>query len=206
MAILNATFLFPPTPVYSARLKNFIGLMLEKDPIKRFDIFQVFQEVCYLRNVPCRLNMTPRTNANIGMAEQVGGNVEVPGGPFMAVNAVKSASPFEKQVSIPMSQSQNGMIPGGSIYSIPPMLGSNFVSTASFENTGTQFVQAPTGNVFSSNAPDQLAVNNPPGPAMRRGRPEKNTHTISSQVDMVKMGSLRSFQSTSGRLEFYCRY
>lgn len=49
MAILNASFKYPPYPQFSTRLKSFIGAMLMEDPKKRPNIYQVVSEVCSMR-------------------------------------------------------------------------------------------------------------------------------------------------------------
>lgn len=52
LAILNAKFTFPSTPVYSSRLKNIISKLLVPDPRARPNAYQLLEEVCRMRNVP----------------------------------------------------------------------------------------------------------------------------------------------------------
>jgi AP2-associated kinase len=49
MAILNASFKFPPHPPFSDRLKRLISWTLKEDPKNRPNIYQVVQEVCSMR-------------------------------------------------------------------------------------------------------------------------------------------------------------
>ncbi|KAF2486612.1 hypothetical protein BDY17DRAFT_291780 [Neohortaea acidophila] len=51
MAILNASFKYPPHPPFSARLKALIGSMLKEDPKKRPNIYEVIRETCSMRGV-----------------------------------------------------------------------------------------------------------------------------------------------------------
>ncbi|KAG7811394.1 hypothetical protein KL924_002060 [Ogataea haglerorum] len=51
-AILHGLYSFPPTPPYSARLKNVIARCLMVDPKKRPTVFQLLEEVCKMRGVP----------------------------------------------------------------------------------------------------------------------------------------------------------
>lgn len=51
LAILNATFTFPPHPQYSDRMKRLISVMLRENPRDRPNIFQVLKEVCRMRGV-----------------------------------------------------------------------------------------------------------------------------------------------------------
>ncbi|KAK7205167.1 hypothetical protein BZA70DRAFT_175345 [Myxozyma melibiosi] len=51
LAILNATFTFPPHPQYTDRLKRLISVMLRENPRDRPNIYQVLKEVCRMRGV-----------------------------------------------------------------------------------------------------------------------------------------------------------
>lgn len=50
MAILNATFKFPPYPAFSDLTKKLIASMLRENPQMRPNIYQVLREVCSMRN------------------------------------------------------------------------------------------------------------------------------------------------------------
>lgn len=52
-AIINGIYSFPSSPPYSARLKNIIAKLLTVDPKLRPNVFQLLEEVCKLRGVPC---------------------------------------------------------------------------------------------------------------------------------------------------------
>ncbi|EWC44055.1 hypothetical protein DRE_01407 [Drechslerella stenobrocha 248] len=49
LAILNASFKYPPYPQFSGRVKGLIGSMLQEDPVKRPNIYDVVSTVCRLR-------------------------------------------------------------------------------------------------------------------------------------------------------------
>ncbi|KAK9368327.1 kinase-like domain-containing protein [Lipomyces kononenkoae] len=51
LAILNATFTFPPHPQYSERTKTLISVMLRETPRDRPNIYQVLKEVCTMRGL-----------------------------------------------------------------------------------------------------------------------------------------------------------
>ncbi|KAK9374672.1 kinase-like domain-containing protein [Lipomyces chichibuensis] len=51
LAILNATFKFPPHPPYSERIKGLITVMLRENPRDRPNIYLVLKEVCSMRGV-----------------------------------------------------------------------------------------------------------------------------------------------------------
>ncbi|KAI9145251.1 kinase-like domain-containing protein, partial [Paraphysoderma sedebokerense] len=53
LAILNARYTIPPTPVFSQKLLALIGAMLQDDPRKRPNIYQLLLNVSNMRNVPC---------------------------------------------------------------------------------------------------------------------------------------------------------
>ncbi|KAH3662607.1 hypothetical protein OGAPHI_005859 [Ogataea philodendri] len=63
-AILNGTFSFPRSPVYSSRLKNVISKCLEVDPKKRPTVFQLLEEICKMRGVPYPDLQTKPTSAD----------------------------------------------------------------------------------------------------------------------------------------------
>lgn len=52
MAILNASFKFPPHPQFSDRIKKLISWMLKEDPKNRPNIYQVLKETCSMRGAP----------------------------------------------------------------------------------------------------------------------------------------------------------
>ena len=52
MAILNASFKFPPHPQFSDRIKKLISWMLKEDPKNRPNIYQVLKETCSMRGTP----------------------------------------------------------------------------------------------------------------------------------------------------------
>ncbi|KAK9244972.1 kinase-like domain-containing protein [Lipomyces tetrasporus] len=51
LAILNATFSFPPHPPYSERIKRLISVMLRENPRDRPNIYLVLKEACSMRGV-----------------------------------------------------------------------------------------------------------------------------------------------------------
>ncbi|GAB7339900.1 hypothetical protein MBLNU457_6428t1 [Dothideomycetes sp. NU457] len=73
MAILNATFKYPPYPQFSTRLKSFIGAMLMEDPKKRPNIYQVVSEVCSMRGtkVPIKDIYSDRTQSETRSNQQL---------------------------------------------------------------------------------------------------------------------------------------
>ncbi|KAK6534218.1 hypothetical protein TWF281_005551 [Arthrobotrys megalospora] len=50
LAILNASFKYPPYPQFSSQVKGLIGSMLQEDPRKRPNIYEIVSTVCRLRN------------------------------------------------------------------------------------------------------------------------------------------------------------
>ncbi|KAF1971960.1 hypothetical protein BU23DRAFT_509070 [Bimuria novae-zelandiae CBS 107.79] len=65
MAILNATFKFPTYPQFSDRIKKLISSMLQEDPQRRPNIYQVVVEVCSMRHrsVPIKDIYSNRTQS-----------------------------------------------------------------------------------------------------------------------------------------------
>lgn len=63
-AIINGIYSFPPSPHYSARLKNIIAKLLTVDPKLRPNVFQLLDEVCKLRGVSTP-NITPKSNPSL---------------------------------------------------------------------------------------------------------------------------------------------
>ncbi|KAJ3106400.1 hypothetical protein HDU97_006385 [Phlyctochytrium planicorne] len=55
LAILNGRYVIPPTPVYSRDMIKLIESMLEVEPRKRWNIYEVFSKVCSMRGVRCPL-------------------------------------------------------------------------------------------------------------------------------------------------------
>ncbi|KAI5288354.1 hypothetical protein KEM54_005270 [Ascosphaera aggregata] len=53
IAILNASFKFPAYPQFSDRLKLLIAEMLQENPQRRPNIYQVLKESCYMRGKEC---------------------------------------------------------------------------------------------------------------------------------------------------------
>ncbi|KAK6331105.1 hypothetical protein TWF696_003176 [Orbilia brochopaga] len=49
LAILNASFKYPPYPQFSSQVKGLIGSMLQEDPRKRPNIYDIVSTVCRLR-------------------------------------------------------------------------------------------------------------------------------------------------------------
>ncbi|EPS44311.1 hypothetical protein H072_1711 [Dactylellina haptotyla CBS 200.50] len=49
LAILNASFKYPPYPQFSSQVKGLIGSMLQEDPRKRPNIYEIVSTVCRLR-------------------------------------------------------------------------------------------------------------------------------------------------------------
>ncbi|KAK6523285.1 hypothetical protein TWF694_006173 [Orbilia ellipsospora] len=49
LAILNASFKYPPYPQFSSQVKGLIGSMLQEDPKKRPNIYEIVSTVCRLR-------------------------------------------------------------------------------------------------------------------------------------------------------------
>ncbi|KAF8251937.1 hypothetical protein K440DRAFT_668446 [Wilcoxina mikolae CBS 423.85] len=72
LAILNASFSFPPHPIFSDRLKNLIASMLREQPQHRPNIYQVVREVCYLRGreVPIKDIYTDRSTQSATQPEK----------------------------------------------------------------------------------------------------------------------------------------
>ncbi|KAK9467495.1 hypothetical protein V1512DRAFT_137796 [Lipomyces arxii] len=64
LAILNATFSFPPHPPYSDRIKRLISVMLREKPQDRPNIYLVVKEICHMRGmeVPIRDNYSESAN------------------------------------------------------------------------------------------------------------------------------------------------
>ncbi|KAI5371184.1 putative serine/threonine-protein kinase, active [Septoria linicola] len=67
MAILNASFKFPPHPQFSERLRKLISAMLKEDPKNRPNIYQVLKETCSMRGVPVPIQdiYTNRTQSEV---------------------------------------------------------------------------------------------------------------------------------------------
>ena len=65
MAILNASYKFPSYPIFSERLKKFIGWQLKEDPRQRPNIYQVIKECCSMRGteVPIKDIYAERTQS-----------------------------------------------------------------------------------------------------------------------------------------------
>ncbi|KAF3933296.1 hypothetical protein ABW20_dc0106264 [Dactylellina cionopaga] len=76
LAILNASFKYPPYPQFSSQVKGLIGSMLQEDPRKRPNIYEIVSTVCRLRGkeVPIKNiynNATSRTNASLPVSPPV---------------------------------------------------------------------------------------------------------------------------------------
>ncbi|KAF2455742.1 hypothetical protein BDY21DRAFT_288811 [Lineolata rhizophorae] len=73
MAILNASFKYPPYPAFSNRIKKLIGWMLRESPQDRPNIYQVVREVCMMRgkDVPIKDIYAGRTRSEARRNEQL---------------------------------------------------------------------------------------------------------------------------------------
>ena len=73
MAILNASFKYPPHPSFSDRLKRFIGSMLKERPADRPNIYQVIKEVCSIQGteVPIKDIYANRTQSEVRRNESL---------------------------------------------------------------------------------------------------------------------------------------
>ncbi|KAJ3272060.1 hypothetical protein HDV01_006012 [Terramyces sp. JEL0728] len=60
MAILNGRYIIPTLPIYSDDLKSLVRIMLEVDPQRRPDIFQVYERLCAIRHIPYTLSIKPK--------------------------------------------------------------------------------------------------------------------------------------------------
>ena len=97
MAILNASFKFPPHPSFSDRLKRLIGSTLKEKPTDRPNIYQVIKEVCSMQGteVPIKDIYANRTQSEVRRNESLPSS-EAP----MAIGLRKEASQAPVQ-SIP---------------------------------------------------------------------------------------------------------
>ncbi|KAF3308688.1 hypothetical protein TWF173_000808 [Orbilia oligospora] len=76
LAILNASFKYPPYPQFSSQVKGLIGSMLQEDPRKRPNIYEIICAVCRLRgkSVPIKNiydKATDRSNTALPAAPPV---------------------------------------------------------------------------------------------------------------------------------------
>lgn len=73
MAILNASFKFPPHPHFSDRLKKLISWLLKENPRDRPNIYQVIKEVCSMRGtkVPIQDIYADRTHSEVRRNESL---------------------------------------------------------------------------------------------------------------------------------------
>ncbi|KAJ3259337.1 hypothetical protein HK103_002535 [Boothiomyces macroporosus] len=60
MAILNGRYIIPTLPIYSDDLKSLVRMMLEVDPERRPDIYQVYERLCAIRHMPYNLAIKPK--------------------------------------------------------------------------------------------------------------------------------------------------
>ncbi|KAK5173857.1 Ark- serine/threonine protein kinase [Saxophila tyrrhenica] len=97
MAILNASYKYPPQPVFSERLKKLIALLLKEDPKNRPNIYQVIKEVSSMRGteVPIKDIYAGRTQSEARRNETLPGPE-----PPMSVGLQKE-TPQVKAQSIP---------------------------------------------------------------------------------------------------------
>ncbi|PLB46827.1 hypothetical protein P170DRAFT_448575 [Aspergillus steynii IBT 23096] len=99
MAILNASFKFPPYPMFSDRLRMLISWMLKENPQKRPNIYEVLREACHMqgKDVPIRDIYATRSTSEARRYQ------ELPPSPTEApqVGAVISPPIQETQTSIP---------------------------------------------------------------------------------------------------------
>lgn len=99
-AIINGIYSFPPSPPYSARLKNVIARLLNVDADIRPNVFQLLEEICKMRGTQCprisnqntkylampqqKLNLL--NNSVTGFNKQMNGsvnkNTQMPGSPL----------------------------------------------------------------------------------------------------------------------------
>lgn len=73
MAILNASYKFPPHPSFSERLKRLIGSMLKERPTDRPNIYLVIKEVCSMQgtDVPIKDIYANRTQSEVRRNESL---------------------------------------------------------------------------------------------------------------------------------------
>ncbi|KAL4965145.1 putative serine/threonine protein kinase [Aspergillus stella-maris] len=99
MAILNASYKFPPYPQFSSRLKMFISTMLKENPQKRPNIYEVLREVCQMqgKEVPIKDIYAHRSQSEARRFQ------ELPPSPTETpqVGAVFSPPIQETQINIP---------------------------------------------------------------------------------------------------------
>ncbi|KAF2092211.1 hypothetical protein K490DRAFT_103, partial [Saccharata proteae CBS 121410] len=101
MAILNATYRFPPYPAFSDRTKSFIASMLKENPQSRPNIYQVVREVCAMRNTPCPIKdiYADRTHSESRHNQQLPSPEPVSSPPPMI--GLQKAAPIKQVQAIP---------------------------------------------------------------------------------------------------------
>ncbi|KAL5427064.1 hypothetical protein PMIN04_001575 [Paraphaeosphaeria minitans] len=101
MAILNATFKFPAYPQFSDRLKTLISSMLQENPQRRPNIYQVVVEVCSMRHraVPIKDIYSHRTQSEDRRNQQL-----PPSEPHVSsppIIGIQKVAPVQQTQSIP---------------------------------------------------------------------------------------------------------
>ncbi|KAI0390243.1 kinase-like protein [Xylariaceae sp. FL0594] len=103
LAILNASYRFPPLPVFSDRLKQLIASMLQEMPASRPNIYQVVRESCLMRGreVPIHDIYTNRPQSETQKGDRDYPPAERKTGATPTVGAVYSPSPRQQAQVIP---------------------------------------------------------------------------------------------------------
>ncbi|KAK9238070.1 hypothetical protein V1525DRAFT_402347 [Lipomyces kononenkoae] len=121
LAILNATFKFPPHPQYSERIKRLISVMLRENPRDRPNIYLVLKEVCSMRgvDVPIKDKYThghDEDRRRMPPPVAVTAKSHTPG----SVNVIKSEKPIIQKQKIPeITPMRRGRLPPPSQQRMP---------------------------------------------------------------------------------------
>ncbi|KAF2437198.1 hypothetical protein P171DRAFT_425604 [Karstenula rhodostoma CBS 690.94] len=101
MAILNATFKFPAYPQFSDRVKKLISSMLQENPQRRPNIYQVVVEVCSMRHrtVPIKDIYSHRTQSEDRRNQQLPSPEPPVSSP--PIIGIQKVAPVEQTQSIP---------------------------------------------------------------------------------------------------------
>jgi AP2-associated kinase len=134
MAILNASYKYPPHPNFSDRLKKFIAWMLKEDPKQRPNIYQVVKEACSMQGAPVPIKdiYAQRTQSEARRNESLPSP-----DPPMSVGLQKDTSQIQVQAipdiapmrrGRPTAQAQNGPSTAGTKPSPSPAKGDPFAA------------------------------------------------------------------------------
>ncbi|KAJ3112757.1 hypothetical protein HDU96_004211 [Phlyctochytrium bullatum] len=103
LAILNARYSMPSYPTYSSDVLRLIERMLEIEPRKRYNIYQVYSELCRIRGVPCTMENRCRVEEDAGFAKPSLGTTlktrapEEPIAPPTTITPMRRGRPTPKQ-------------------------------------------------------------------------------------------------------------